>query len=514
MSHQPRAVAYDASVTERHRTDVERRAPRSVRWASLLASAVVGAFLAATAFAGSYVRPIADDWCIALWARDGGLRGIVEHMYVHVNGRAANAAVNGLVFSPGLVGPKILPAALALALVVGVYLLLRLGGRLLQVTVPRSGALVAATTTAVLVLMSGRVVYQVYYWAPGSISHTLPPVIGVWALVLVAWAQLSRRRGAVVGAMALLALGGFVIGSLSEAFVMVSGVYAAAAVAWIVGRRAPRRLLGYPVAWLAGLVAGFALLYLSPGRRDRQKNPIDQAPLLSGEGVLDVLRQWAETWHVLLTQPLHLLALAAGVLVGMSASVHRGRRARRSAVRGSLTAVGLVVLVVASSLGVSLALRMGYGPNGWHYERVWVNFLVFALLTAVVLGAMLGAWLRRALPAAGIAPVAVVAAASIVVGTVSLLPSMVSLNRDMAARSVTWDEQNSRLHRLAAQGRSEVGYTPYRVANMTEPFTYRVYDDDWVASCVEDYYRVDRIVPAPSWLRSEASAAYRGVPVP
>ncbi|GAA3533628.1 hypothetical protein AFL01nite_21620 [Aeromicrobium flavum] len=451
--------------------------------------------LAAAAAGGADVRPIADEWCLAAWTWNDGVDGIVDRLYFDVNGRAANAAANGVVYSFGLTGSRILPLVLIVGYVAGIFLLLRLGGRLTRCVVPRLAALAAAGTVTVLLLMAGRVVYQVLYWAPGSLSHTLPPLIGVWALVLVLAAELSGRRAVRVLTVVVLCLAGFVIGTLSEAFVLVSGIQAAAAGLWLLVRRAPRRLLGYPAAWCVGLVAGFAMLYLSPGRSTRQARAKDKASLLSSEGLQDLLRQWASIWEVLLTEPLHLAAIAVGVLLGLSVGLPAHRRAKPATV---FEVVAIVALVALTSLGVMVALRVGYGVNGWSYERVWTNFVASALLSVVLLGAMLGAWVRGRLADAGGAVVAVAAGGVVVLCAVGVATQLTTLHRDMAARSVAWDEQDARVKRLAAQGQDDVAYAPHPIGGLTEPFTYRDYEVDWVARCVEYYYGVDRLHRPPT----------------
>jgi hypothetical protein len=477
-------IAYDAAVTDHDDRDAAPRTRRLVGWVSVVVLVATAALLAATASAGTHVRPIADDWCIAAWTWNDGVLGIVDRFYFHINGRAANAGANGVVYSFGLTGPKVLPLVLIVGYVVGIYLLLRLGGRLAQRVVPRPVALAVAGTVTVLLLMAGRVVYEVLYWAPGSVSHTLPPLLGLWSLVLVARAELSGRRAPRVLTAIVLFLGGFFIGSLSEAFVLVSGSYAAAAGLWFLLRRAPRRWLGYAAAWCVGLVAGFALLYLSPGRQTRQARTREQVPLLSWEGLQDLLGQWFSIWEVLLTEPIYVAAIAVGVLVGLSASLPANRRGRLT---GVLAAVVVLGLVACTSLGVALALRVGYGANGWTYERVWTNFVVSTLLSVVLVSALLGAWLRRRVPDAAGAVVSVVAGAVVLVCLAGVAPQMSTLYGDMATRSDHWEEQDARLKRLSAQGRVAVPYTPHPIAGLTEPFAYRDYRADWVAHCVEYY---------------------------
>ncbi|MCZ0979618.1 hypothetical protein O1L60_12565 [Streptomyces diastatochromogenes] len=148
---------------------------------ALVVAAGAGALLSVGAFLGVYVRPTSDDWC-ALWkARDMGPLGITSDFYRTQNGRVTNAFLTGLLYSDGMRGPKLLPAFLIVTLGAGLFLLAREALRALRLPFP-----VVATVTAVLVLeallfLAGTRSYQVLLWAPATLSHTLPSVLGVWA---------------------------------------------------------------------------------------------------------------------------------------------------------------------------------------------------------------------------------------------------------------------------------------------------------------------------------------------
>jgi len=187
------------------------------------------------------VRPAADDWCIAWRARDTGIGGLVHYFYYGVNGRIANAVFNGVVYSEGLRGPRVLPALLAISLFLGLLILLvmtlpRVGWR---APVLAAGAVAAALTA--LTFFAGRAVYQVFFWAPGSVSHTIPAILGVWTLIVGLAALRARRQWARPLAVVVAGVVGVTIGSLSEPFVVVSGVYAAGLLVFRLVQLRPRR---------------------------------------------------------------------------------------------------------------------------------------------------------------------------------------------------------------------------------------------------------------------------------
>ena len=292
-----------------------------VGWSTGIVGAVAGVVLVLAAFAGRHVRPIAEDWCTMDQIRDfGGIPNLVRSFYEDANGRVANALANGVVFLHGSLGPRLLPALLVLTLVAGTFSLMALGAPVLGWRVSWWSCLAAAATVTAALFFGGQVVYQVFFWASGSISHTLPSVVGVWTVVLVLGAERVGRRWSRITGVVVCGLAGVFIGSLSEAFFAVSGIYAAAAAGWGIGvlRRSGNRYpLAYPASYLAGLVVGFLTLYFSPGRAARQSTPIDQATLLSPAGVEDLLRSWFHTVAAVAHGPAYLAPLAVGVLVGL-----------------------------------------------------------------------------------------------------------------------------------------------------------------------------------------------------
>lgn len=230
-------------------------------------AAAAGALIAVGCFLGLYVRPTSDDWCAAWKSRDLGVLGITHDFYATQNGRITNAFLSGIVYGDGLAGVKILPTVIAVTFTAGLVLLgiqffRYLGER------PRVMFLIAAALALqALLYYGGTRTYQVLLWAPATISHTVPAVIGAWALLL-AIRTVRRPRGAprTAGFAAAFAIG-FAIGTLSESFALVSGLLAAAiALLALPGLKLARTWLPFTwcLLWCAGLVVGLAVLYTSP----------------------------------------------------------------------------------------------------------------------------------------------------------------------------------------------------------------------------------------------------------
>lgn len=485
-----------------------RRQPAAVLLASLAVLLPGLALVVVGLLTGRAVRPIADDWCLAAPARDDGLLKMVSAFYSDSNGRVANAAANAIVYSQGLVGPKLLPGALLVAFAVGFALL---GGWLLRASGRGAPVLALAsvgTGVSVLLLFAPTVSYQILYWAPGSITHTLPALLALWTALAVL-AAAGRRRALQGAALACAAVVGFVNGSLNEPFVIVSFLLAGTLLVgvrpWRAG--ANRYFAAACGAWMTGLTGGFLLLLTSPGLANRTRS-IVQAPALSVDGFNDLMRQWGSTWGAIAERPVYLGALALGAFLGLVCAARAGADPRPERRRGEWLAAGAGVLVVVlGSLAVVAGLRTGYGPNGWGYDRAWTNFIVVALLVLVLVGFLLGEEAARRVGPRR--PGALLAAAALSCLTLlSLLPSALDLSSDVRTRAEGWDRQNARIVREARAGQRDVVYTPAPIGGLVEPFFYDP-QHDWQVPCISNWYRIDTLHPSSAWLRTPDAARYK-----
>lgn len=486
-----------------------------------------GVLLAVGVFLGLYVRPTSDDWCGAWKTRDLGVFGITRDYYDTQNGRAANAFITGLVYSHGLLGPKLLPALLVIGLTLGLLLAARVLGRAAGVRAPWPAVLAAVLITQMLLFFAGTRPYQALLWAPGTISHTLPGVLAVWSGLLAVAAGRRGGRAATWSAVAFAVLMGLVIGTLSEPFTVVGGVFVGAAGVLLLVPRLRARTW-YPFAWCAGwcagLVTGFALLYASPGARWRRAQQPPAGSPLSPRQLRAEFGDWLRVWHSIGTTWAYAAALAVGLLLGLALTGRRGdagagdggpgtapdartaaQAPREWAVRGSrawawvLTALP-VPLVLISSFGVVVGLRQGYGPTGWTYGRAWTNFLLPALLTLAGYGVLAGRLLarrladprvRRRVPLlAGLAAAATVTCLG---AAAHLLPVVRGMGSTTVVRAQEWDRQDALIRKEAAGGARVVTYRALQVPMLAEPYFTHDYAKDWVAQCVSRYYHVTRI---------------------
>ncbi|MEU6312640.1 DUF6056 family protein [Streptomyces sp. NPDC047014] len=476
--------------------------------AALVAAA--GGLLAVGCFLGLYLRPTSDDWCAGFKARDLGVLGITADFYTTQNGRVTNAFLSGIVYGDGLTGVKLLPAALVLTLTAGLVLLGRecvrlLGGRPLLLLLTA-----AALVLQALLYFGGTRTYQVLLWAPATISHTVPAVIGVWALLAGVWTVRQPRAPARTAGFAAALLTGFALGTLSEPFALVSGLLAAGAGLLAlprIGLARDRRPFTWCLLYCAGLLTGLIVLYTSPGARWRRAQQPETASPLSAAELEATFQDWLRMWDTVTGQWAYLGAAAVGVLLGLALGRARYGHAVRKPARGrtvprpALAALLLlpVPVLLLGSFAVMVGLRSGYGPTGWTYARTWTSHLVLMELALCGYGMLLGVWLGRyaaARPHPGRALLtgAAVATGCLTLASVAVLvPAVRDLTTATVTRAAAWDAQNARIRAETARGATDVGYRPLPIGSLAEPFYTRDYDRDWVAACVSRWYGVDRI---------------------
>lgn len=462
--------------------------------------AAAGVLVVLGGYAGRYVRPTADDWCVLAHLHQVGPAGLARYYYESWSGRVAKGIPEGLVWDRGYRGAQLLPAFLIVVLCTGTWLALRMGLRRCGLAVPPAlvGALAIGATG--LTLLAGSVPYQVAYWVASSMTHVAPTAIAVWAVVIaLAAAGRSSWWGDLV-VVTSAGLAGLLLGLWSEAFVPVGVLYGGTfgvlnllRSRTVRGDRLRAMRLGawWAALWVGGLLLGLLVMYTSPGLSSRRG--LTDGALLNVGSLADVMHGWGHTWLTLGSAPAYYAMIVLGFLIGVLLPSGAGDAIMRP---GRVRVVLPALLALLASLAIIVELYLAYGANGWRYERTWTNFLFPLLLTAAYYGAVFGVRVRLL----GTRRTLLVAGATVLttVAFVSVVPRTWHLTEDMRTRAAIWGRSDTRIRAEIARGDSDPVYRPARIEGSTEPFMRKARKNDWAARCVAAAYGVPSITP-PAW---------------
>ncbi len=465
--------------------------------AALAPVAVTGVvLLSSLVFLGLFVRPVADDYCFTGRVRDDGVWGFVLSFWKYDNGRIGDSLLLAPFYLDAGLGLRVFPA-----LLVGLALLTQ--GVALRALLPRLGVHVEPGvlwgTTAVLSAVSLSALdnpYQSVLWAPGAMTHSVPPLLAT-ALVAGVLGRPTLSRRAAVGA---LALGGFLLALVNE--VVALGGIAAAGTMLLLQVGVLRRLDGLSLritGLAAGSTVGLATVLSSPGARRRQ-GTTGRGERLTLPVLQDVVAQTAELIWSLVTRPAVWGVVLVGLVVAQVADVVVPPPADRR--RSVLVLLLPAAVALATCAATVVALRLGYGPNGYRTARAYGTFFFTACLAALAYGLLLGGVLRdavarraaaRSRPALT-AVVAIAAAVDALLLTVPLVGGLAGLGEPVVLRADRWDRDDARVRQDLAAGVAEPQVAALPIGGLSQPFS-RPERRDWVRDCVELYYAVPRVVP-------------------
>ncbi|MFB7916667.1 DUF6056 family protein [Streptomyces sp. NPDC056061] len=469
------------------------------------------ALLGAAFWIGRLVRPGADDWCFLPVIRDEGASGMIAKFYLHDNGRLANALMVIAYGAFGVAGHQWFAPVSGIVMLGILWALIASALGRARLTAPRGLALLVAATTAVIFFLATPNPYKTFYWPASSVSHTMAPVLACLAVIPLLRAR--TRRGWALALGAALVTGVF-IGTLSEETAVVALVLLVTGLLlshWAVpGPDRTRARVWCGVAF-AGVVAGAAILYLSPGARTRRERfGADSTSMFGPDALLAAGRGFGQILGTVLTTWQYLGAVAVGVLLGLlvrregerrDGRRHEGPRSRGDGSRpdGPLVRrpllpllAGFLAFLVSGYLCTVVAYP-AFGTSVAIAPRIWGDFLLLYVLLLVCVGALLGRALRARRPGTRtVTALAVGAAAVCVLTCVGLAVPLFRLEQQMDVRAQRWDRQDRFLRDGAARGAQVLPYTPVSVAAMGEPFGdhgKRL----WPGQCVARYYHLKKI---------------------
>jgi hypothetical protein len=458
--------------------------------AAFLAAASASALVYASTV-GRFVRPISDDWCQTGITRRLGVGGMINH-YWHENGRLGNALIAAVV-ATRFPDRQWLPAVLLIGGAAALYFFTVTVADVLTFQVPRSVVAAVCLAMAAACLIrdgnggEGNLQYQTLFWAPGSITHTLPAIalatLGATALTL------RRSRGFVV-ALPFIFVIAAMIGTVTEIFTALLG-------ALLVMVLAARRLHGSRAdrvdavlaTGVAAMVTGAAILLFSPGLHSRTStSPLSAAALRAGIRVEPTLLQHA------LVEPWLAVPVVCGLFLGSCATRLGDQRAGSgAAIRWS--AAACVMTAVAGSFATAVADASAYSvrQSALGVPRTWGDFMVMTGLTVFVAAACVGYVVKHRSAAKRSLTAAAVLAALVTGGVLYLsAANLHALTPAYRTRAAQWDAENARITREVAEGASTVRYEDLPLAGLAEPFGHTG-KPTFAARCLQQYYGVAKV---------------------
>lgn len=416
---------------------------------------------------GFYSRPIADDYILSVFVREGG---IFEEFYAHYTGRMGNALLLWISYSLAPLSMHLV-AALAVTGFAGAIGLLSHG--ILTATGLRPGRvapILLGATGAAIILLDQEPVYQTLYWVPGVITHAVPP-IALMAVIGLA-IRVKGARGRCIMCVGAFATGLF-LGTVSETITLV----AAALIVVVPWRRYPMSLMA---SLVAGCLLGLLAVSLTPAGIARRagKNPFDP------DTVLDSVMLTGGAVANLASNVSIFSALAAGVLAGLLVGGRivwtRGTRIR--------LLLRPVVAVVVAIVAVQFSVRFGYGERMFGApHRTWLGFVFLVVLLLLWCGLLVGIGIRRRKDA-----IAAVAAAVIVAAGLTYVLDLRALGQQMAVRATAWDARYDRIVRQRDSGLRVVRCTPLPLfVDLADPCA--PYTPAWLSPLAPRYFGVERL---------------------
>lgn len=448
--------------------------------------------LGATAYAGTFSRYWADDYCYAaIVQRDGLIEG-VQYWYQNGGNRFAAFLAVGVSEFFGQKAVSWLPGLLLAGWIGSAYYALKGAVRLLGRRVSRVWLWTAAAGWVFVAVYTSPDRLQTLYWRMGLLHYSLPLVLLLLqtGILLNVPAGLSWRRLALVtAANGLLAL--FSAGLSETAAALQTTLYLLAA-GWLLLRGGAQKR-GWLVVLSGGLgvsVLAMLIMALSPANAWRQA-------LLPPPPTLAVLVQFVLRYTLdfvldtLRTLPLPLavwLVLCAALGWLLPADRQNQPQGHLVFTAGLLLAVGL--LATAAAIAPSAYAGLQY-PAG----RALMTAR-FPLLSGLGLAAAVsGSWLKGRLSSAAQQRVRVSALIILLlVGFYALRAAQLPLNQAqaLAVKAARWDARQAEILSQRAAGFEVIRVREVDIVSTLEDLTPQ--PEHWVNVCAADYYQVEQII--------------------
>ncbi len=459
---------------------------------ALAGSAVITFMLGMYAWAGTFARYWADDYCYSGTLREFGLIGGIANWYVESGNRFSTLIPVWVSewFGEGAI--RWLPALILLLLVAGWAYALASVARLARVTIRPLWIGLAALLLVYFNVLLAVDRLQSLYWRMGTLHYTLPLALLLFAAGWVARALASPRRRPKIGWVLGMGLFAFLAAGLSETFAAAqAGLMILAAILGLLFTSSDRfRVLRFIAAPLVGSLLAMIVMMGSPSNAWRM------AAIAPAPGPLDLvlitLRYAFDfTFFSFRGQPVPLAAFAAGMGALAYLAVWR-ERADLGAGRAFLY-TGVAALAGFAFLCCAIAPSVyagGQYPAGrammlgrFAFLAGWGAAFFFAAATLASLRWKAIPWLA----AAGLALACLY--------TLRGLPALQAEAHELQIRSVRWDARTAEIHAQIEAGQRDLFVKEIDVAQ--GHFDMGPDSSFWVNRCVAEFYGVDSITANP-----------------
>lgn len=483
--------------TEAPNSGIKAALPGWVKGAALFGVLLFGAGTAIFAYAGTYSRYWADDYCYSAVIQQNGLPGGLLEWYKSSGNRFSTLVPVAFSELFGRSAIAFVPAAVLTLWAAAWVFFLRQLSRLLGWHLAWYWTVLLALVEVYFAALLAPDRLQTVYWRMGTFHYTLPIPLLLFTLGLIAgrFRTVAGKESGVAFSLLVGFLAFFAAG-LSETFAALqSGFFALALLACglflrngLLGQRV--RLLG---AALTGSALAMVLMMLSPSNAWRQAalpppdNFLEVAPYAmryAVDFIVYTIRGQIVPFlvylAVLLTLPLLAFRLETAFF------------SRKALVIGAAISLLVTYLLIVCSFAPSAYAGLQY-PAG----RALMPG-AFILLAGLGCAAFFAAqWIRCAVP---VSPSWQIAAAGVLLVAASLYPlRMVKIQRadiaELSTRTARWDARNVEVLSAIQAGRIDVQVQQVDVVQGLVDL-----DPDpafWVNRCAAIFYRVDSIQAKP-----------------
>ena len=467
---------------------------RRYSWiAAVVAMVAFGAGLALFAYAGSFTRYWADDYCYSAWVQHYGLFGAIADWYQTSGNRLSTLAAVALteLFGPGAIG--FVPGGVLLLWVgAWVFALSRIA-RFAKWGIRPIWWFAASLAMVYFTVLLAPDRLQSVYWRMGTLHYALPLPLLLINLGIIAGALAVNRRGWawLVAGCGLLAF--FAAGLSETAGALQAGLFGLLLAAWVIFRRGDRR---GGILFTASLVGTLLMMLI---QTQAPANAWRQAAMPPPDNLLLVvpvsLRFAAEfAFYALRGQivPFAVFVLAVAALALLAVGEETPRISARAAgfgIIGSLViAYLLIVCTFAPSAYAGLQYPAGRAQMPGHFA------LMAGLGAAAVFGTIL---LRRLIPSGkGFAQtVALVILLAACLYPLRALPVVRADISRLSAWSARWDARDAQIRQSAAAGEMVLIVPQVEVVQSLEDIGPD--PAHWINACATLYYRVGSITAQP-----------------